>query len=54
MLADDLLKFNSPEAFLKAVLCMQCASGMAPVRVAGLLYHITSTADNTRYWTHSE
>eukprot|EP00903_Cladosiphon_okamuranus_P017757 g16345.t1 len=28
MLVDDLLKFNTPDAFLKAALCLQCASGM--------------------------
>lgn len=33
MLVDDLLKFNAPDTFLKAVLCLQCASGMPKVRV---------------------
>ncbi|CAM9176613.1 unnamed protein product, partial [Ectocarpus fasciculatus] len=28
MLVDDLLGFNTPDTFLKAVLCLQCASGM--------------------------
>ncbi|CAM9280978.1 unnamed protein product, partial [Hapterophycus canaliculatus] len=28
MLVDDLLKFNTPDTFLKSVLCLQCASGM--------------------------
>ncbi|CAN0150588.1 unnamed protein product [Scytosiphon promiscuus] len=28
MLVNDLLKFNTPDTFLKAVLCLQCASGM--------------------------
>lgn len=32
MLVDDLLKFNTPDAFLKAILCLQCASGMPEVR----------------------
>lgn len=32
MLVDDLLQFNTPDAFLKAVLCLQCASGMPEVR----------------------
>lgn len=35
MLVDDLLKFNTPDAFLKAALCLQCASGMPEVRQAG-------------------
>lgn len=34
MLTDDLLKFNIPDAFLKAALCLQCASGMPEVRPA--------------------
>ena len=32
MLVDDLLKFNTPDTFLKAVLCLQCASGLPAVR----------------------
>lgn len=31
MLVDDLLKFNTPDIFLKAVVCLQCASGLREV-----------------------
>lgn len=33
MLVDELLKFNSPDTFLRAVLCLLCASLMPQVRV---------------------
>lgn len=33
MLVDELLKFNSPDTFLRAVLCLLCASQMPEVRV---------------------
>ena len=34
MLVDELLKFNSPDTFLRAVLCLLCASLMPEVRVS--------------------
>ncbi|CAN0394108.1 unnamed protein product [Pylaiella littoralis] len=36
MLVDDLLKFNAPDTFLKAVLCLQCASGLPNAVPKGL------------------